>query len=318
MARDLLDEPVRESVVIAPDQFQPVMIDRDVALAGEIPREALDGFQRMGFAVIERMIEPDLVERLKGRFEPLFRGEFDTGIYPDEWYWREGMSLPDVTRHMGNSWKSDRTIGSVVLSPAIGRLAATLAGWDGVRIGTDTLWWKPPGTKEIALHQDDTYGSFFLPPNSITCWIALDDTTADGGTIEYVVGSNSWPLKPDIGDFHAPGDYRSAMRRAAAAAGEMAPQIARLVVPAGTCVIHSGRVWHGSDRNRTSERVRRSIGVHLLRHDTRFAEEGVGYIYGRYKRDGDTTLDESFFPILWTEDGYRTPSIDRRYEDALS
>ncbi len=83
-------------------------------------------------------------------------------------------------------------------------------------------------------------------------------------------------------------------------------------------MIHSGRTWHGSDRNRSADRVRRSIGVHLLRHDVRFAEEGVGYIYGRYKREGDTELDESFFPILWTASGYRTPFVDRRYTDAFS
>jgi hypothetical protein len=25
---------------------------------------------------------------------------------------------------------------------------------------------------------------------------------------------------------------------------------------------------------------------------------------------GDTSMDESFFPILWTRDGYRTPWLD--------
>ena len=35
----------------------------------------------------------------------------------------------------------------------------------------------------------------------------------------------------------------------------------------------------------------------------------VGPIYGRYRRHGSTDMDESFFPILWREDGYRTPWI---------
>jgi hypothetical protein len=33
-------------------------------------------------------------------------------------------------------------------------------------------------------------------------------------------------------------------------------------------------------------------------------------MYSRYKRRGDDVMDESFFPILWTEDGYRTPFLD--------
>ena len=37
--------------------------------------------------------------------------------------------------------------------------------------------------------------------------------------------------------------------------------------------------------------------------------EGIGPIYSRYKRLGDNQLDENYFPILWREDGYRTPQL---------
>ena len=30
----------------------------------------------------------------------------------------------------------------------------------------------------------------------------------------------------------------------------------------------------------------------------------------RYKRIGSDEMDESFFPVLWREDGYRTPFLD--------
>ena len=39
-------------------------------------------------------------------------------------------------------------------------------------------------------------------------------------------------------------------------------------------------------------------------------DQGIGPIYSRYKRLGDNRLDENYFPILWREDGYRTPQID--------
>jgi hypothetical protein len=42
----------------------------------------------------------------------------------------------------------------------------------------------------------------------------------------------------------------------------------------------------------------------------RFHPTRISYIYNRYKRVGDVTMDESFFPILWTADGYRTPFLD--------
>ncbi|MDD9981310.1 MAG: hypothetical protein OXU81_08150, partial [Gammaproteobacteria bacterium] len=50
----------------------------------------VERFRRDGFLVLERLIAPETAARLASRFAPLFRGEFETGLYPDEWNWREG------------------------------------------------------------------------------------------------------------------------------------------------------------------------------------------------------------------------------------
>lgn len=81
-------------------------------------------FNTRGFLCIENLIPIELVHQLRDKFESFFAGKFETGVYPDEWYWREGMSLPDVTRHMSNLWKSDLTIASVALSAVIGKISA--------------------------------------------------------------------------------------------------------------------------------------------------------------------------------------------------
>jgi len=36
----------------------------------------------------------------------------------------------------------------------------------------------------------------------------------------------------------------------------------------------------------------------------------TGCIYSRYKRLADNLIDENYFPVLWRDDGYRTPGID--------
>lgn len=276
-------------------------------------------FQADGFLVIEQFLDADWVARLLSKIEPLFAGHFETGLYPDEWYWRPGLSLPDVTREMCNVWKCDRTLASVVLSAEIGRISALLAGWPGARIGQDSLWFKPAGGKAVALHQDATYISYIDPPEMITCWIALDDTHIDTGTIEYVRGSHRWELITKIGDFHAPEhDYRATMMRAAAKAGVANPDIVPVEIPAGGCVFHHGWMWHGSGPNQRTDRVRRSLGVHTLSSAAQFRDTQPGYIYGRYKRIGDSTMDESFFPILWTREGYRSPHLNDYCGDALA
>jgi phytanoyl-CoA hydroxylase len=267
-------------------------------------------FRRDGFLVVERVLSAERVEALRESFPKLFAGRFDTGVYPDEWYWREGMSLPDVTRHMANAWKADLAVARLALSADIGRAACALAGWSGARLGQDTIWWKAPRTKPIAHHQDSSFMDFLEPAATVTCWTTLDDTHRDAGTLEYAPGSHLWPLTPLPEAFHGQDDYRAQMRAAAGAAGVPAPEPVSIEVPAGSCVFHAGEIWHGSGPNTTGDRMRRAVGVHLLPEGARFSDRPGGYIYRRYQRTGDPSLDESFFPLLWSESGRRTGWID--------
>jgi ectoine hydroxylase-related dioxygenase (phytanoyl-CoA dioxygenase family) len=141
-----------------------------------------------------------------------------------------------------------------------------------------------------------------------TCWMALDDTSAAGGTIEYARGSHRWGVSGKIRQFHAPDDYRESLELAARAAGARVDLVA-VEVPAGGCAIHAGATWHGSDANRAAT-PRRSLVTHCLPSPARFHPTEVSYIYSRYRRVGDDTMDESFFPILWTQSGYRTAWLE--------
>lgn len=289
--------------------FDMLALDPDALLGPSAAQ--LETFREQGFLVIESVLAPDVVAALRARFDPLFRGEFETGTYPDEWHWREGVSLPDATRHMCNAWKSDLTVARLALSAAVGRFAAGLAGWDGIRLGQDTLWVKVPGAKPIALHQDSSFMTFLDPVASVTCWTTLDDTARDGGTLEYVPGSHRWPVVELPRDFHTPqGGYRERMRAVAARAGVAEPEIVTLEVPAGSMAFHAGEVWHGSGTNLREDLWRRSIGVHLLPGHARFRGAGGGYIYARYRRRGEHALDESHFPILWSREGARSDFIE--------
>ncbi|QQS13102.1 MAG: phytanoyl-CoA dioxygenase family protein [Rhodospirillales bacterium] len=276
----------------------------------EITGDDVERFRRDGFLVVEGVLSTERVAALRESFPKLFAGKFDTGVYPDEWYWREGMSLPDVTRHMGNAWKADLTVAKLALSAEIGRAAGALTGWPGVRLGQDTIWWKPPKTKAVTLHQDSSFMDFLDPPLTVTCWVTLDDTHRDAGTLEYVPGSHRWPLTPIPEGFHAPDDHRAGMKLAARGAGVADPEPFFIEVPAGSCVFHAGEIWHGSAANGSADRMRRSIGIHMTQADARFSDRHGGYIYRRYQRTDDPTLDESYFPILWSRHGHRTPWID--------
>ncbi len=54
----------------------------------------------------------------------------------------------------------------------------------------------------------------------LSCWIALADTRAEGGTVEYLLGSHRWVRsEAPSGAFHGPADYRAPMEGTARAEG---------------------------------------------------------------------------------------------------
>ena len=177
-------------------------------------------------------------------------------------------------------------------------------GWDGVRLLQDNAIWKPPGTKSLGMHQDGSYLDYLVPPAMITCWIALDDTSAEAGTITYAAGSHHWPRSPkNRGEFHAPADWLAPVERARPADEEL--RLEPLVVRAGGAAFHHFNTFHGSGPN-TGTVHRRAVISHLVPADARFHPEHVDPVYSRYRRVGDTALDDSFFPVVWTRDGRRT------------
>ncbi len=269
-------------------------------------------FHADGFVAVDSLIDAGLVDPLKERFERLFRGDFETGTAPDEVNWLQDSSDPTLTRQICNGWKADRLIASVVLDAGLGEAVARLAGWPGARIVQDNVIWKPPGARSLGFHRDNAYLAWYIPTEMFSCWIALDDTTAAGGTMELARGSHRWPSGFDaMGEFHAPEDYRATVR-AAAAAADVELDIAAVEVTAGGGSFHHGWAWHGSGPNR-SGRHRRSLVLHCASSEARFNRagfgEGNGPIYSRYARLTGDEMDENHFPILWRSDGYRTPGI---------
>ena len=267
--------------------------------------DQLESFRRDGFVIVqEGFVDDETVELLRGRFEPLFAGRYETGIRPDEVNWVPGRDPEDRTRQICNGWKADPQIAAQTLAERTGRLAAELIGWDGVRLVQDNVIWKPPGAKSLGMHQDGSYLDYLVPPEMITCWIALDDTSAESGPITYAAGSHRWPRSAENrGEFHAPADWVAPAERALPEGEEL--RLVPVVVRAGGVAFHHFNTFHGSGPN-TASVHRRAVISHLVPADTRFHPEHVDPVYSRYRRIGDATMDESFFPIVWTRDGYRT------------
>lgn len=272
-------------------------------MAISLDSDQVASFHRDGFLTLDRIISSAQIAPLRERFERLFSGQFETGIEPDEVNWQLGESDPTLTRQICNGWKADSVIAATVLGAGVAKIIAGLAGWPGARLIQDNLLWKPPGARSLGFHRDNAYLAWYTPREMFTCWIALDETRATGGTVEYARGSHRWSTADDPeSTFHAPDDYRAAVSEAALAERALL-DIEPVEVPPGGGTLHHGWLWHGSGAN-TTDSDRRALVIHLASSEARFDrsgfDEGTGPIYARYAPDHGNVMSDDDFPILWT------------------
>ena len=279
----------------------------------DISDNDIKAFARDGFLLRDRIIDDATVEELRTAMTRTFEGDSDTGLQPDEVNWRPGDD-PYVTRQICNGWKGNRALAKVLLSPEVGEACARLNTWPGARIAHDNILWKPPLADgkpggALGMHQDSAFIVWSDPSLMCSVWIALDDVTREGGTMEFARGSHLWGKEPAAPGFHNPDDYLNEFRKAAANAGIADPEMVPVEVKAGGGSIHHGWTWHGSGPNRSGT-PRRSVVTHCLSSAAEFTDQvGIG-VYSRYKRPGSNLMDPAYFPILWAGSGERSEFID--------
>jgi len=265
----------------------------------QLTDDSIDSFNENGFLILEKFLDKDKTKLLGNLIEPLFKGEFETGIEPDEWNWKVDRDPNDVTRQICNAWKSNNLIKKIVCNPKIGELISGLMNWEGVRLLQDNVLWKPPQSRSLMFHQDASYNAWIIPQTMATCWIALDEISDDSGALEYVTGSHKWGLSPTT-NFHAPKNHEKDLEFFAETNNKPL-NIVKVTVPAGGVSFHHGHTWHGSGINMTSSH-RRALVSHCVPNHAKFHPTncgGTGRIYRKYKLDGKDELNETFFPTLW-------------------
>ncbi|XXX77351.1 phytanoyl-CoA dioxygenase family protein [Sorangium sp. So ce134] len=270
-------------------------------------RAALD---EDGHVTVDALLPPAAVGRLRSRLDRVLARKYETGVFPDEAYYRPGATLPNVPRHVVNAWKCDRQIASIATSAHLASIAAEIFGWDSLRLAVDTVWVKPPGSLPIDFHREFEYFRSLDPPDVASCWIALDPVDPTNGALEFASGSHRWadPEPHLLQRLFAEHQGRDAVTAVGDALGERT-LLRTVACEAGGCTFFHGRVWHGSGSN-TSPNSRWAYGIHWIRGDAELGDAPATYLFGRYKLAGSKALHESFFPLVWSAGGRRSAWVD--------
>ena len=266
----------------------------------KLSKDQKDFFKKNGYLVIKNFFPKKKITKLKSLSSNLFNSIYPTGISPDRIKWNKSMSKK-IPRQLCNVWKSDINFKKIITDKRIAKLASQLMGWNGVRLGQDSLIWVASKGGGISMHQDDSYQDWHSSSTTITCSISLTDVNENNSGLQFLKGSHLNKKSKPIKKFFFGKRFDYTVKK-----GNL-KKFTKVVVEgkAGIISFHHGNLWHGSNVN-LSSKDRISIVVHLIPMNSKFKSKINHPVYSHYKKFNTLEMDENFFPILWSNKGRRS------------
>lgn len=206
-------------------------------------------YRHDGFLVIENFLSAeelefwrtalnDAVEKRNGNKMPDRKEVYGKGDAEDKSYY------DNVFDQLINLWVDNDKMKQIMLDERLGKMAAQLAGVQGIRIWHDQALIKKPWANPTSWHLDTPYWSF-SDRRALSIWVALDDATYENGCLFFIPGSYHKTTfdNPGIGKnmgaiFTTYPEFKTAQPVAAP-------------MKAGSCSFHNGLTIHGAHANMT-------------------------------------------------------------------
>ena len=217
-----------------------------------------DAWQRDGYVIVRRLFSPAELAELVGALHELYAG----GSVPDCFEVTPDAEDPlDRFPRMMHPHRVSSTAMHWMLHPRLEPILRELLG-DTPVAAQSMFYWKPPGGRGQALHQDN----YYLRSSPTTCvasWLAVDPATRDNGGLFVVPGSHRLQVFcPEQANLSL--SFANELVRVPAGMSQVPADL-----DPGDVLLFGGSVIHGSEPNRTSDRFRRSFICHYVGESAR-------------------------------------------------
>ncbi len=213
-------------------------------------------YRREGVVQVPQLLDDAEVERLRSVFMDQVAADhslaIDDGVPDDD-------PLARFPRFVHPHRRTDVEAGRLSLELMLdSRILDVVTALIGPALGAQSMFYfKPPGARGQALHQDNT----FLRADPETClaaWVAVDDVDAENGGLAVVPGSHRTELVcPE------PADLTESFTNAEVPVPEGLHKV-QTRMKAGDVLFFHGSVVHGSRPNTSADRFRRSLIFHYV------------------------------------------------------
>lgn len=234
-----------------------------------------------GYLVCEKLFSESEVDSLRTHYMDL-RAK---GSYPGDFEGVDPQSDDPLKRYprMIHMHRWDDVSLQWLLDARIADILTQLAGRAPFAVQT-MLYFKPPGARGQAMHQDQYYLRV-QPGTCLAAWLALDDCDEANGCMQVVPGSHQWPLLCT-----EKADTRLSFTDVTVPLPDHV-NIKNIAMHAGDVLFFNGQLVHGSLPNVSQDRFRRALIGHYIEGQA----EAVHQFYQPVLRmDGSPlTIDDS-------------------------
>lgn len=211
-----------------------------------------------------------------------------------EFHSNESTNKNSVLFHSIGHWRIGPGFHDVLWNPAFVMAAHQLLENKPVRFWHDQLFCKPAKHGGVvAWHQDYSYWTRTVAMQHLTCWVGLDDATAENGCLQYVPKSHKWGLleAPEIaGDMNGLMDYLSQEQK------EQFNPVA-IELKKGYATFHHPLMVHGSFENKSG--ISRRAFVLNVFADGTMSNSNDELLKGVPPIKKGEKIDGKFFPLLY-------------------
>lgn len=230
-------------------------------------------FAEQGYVVVRGLFSRDEVARYRDHYMQLRKH----GSYPGDMAGVDSNNTDPLKIYprMIHMHRWDQLSLEWMIDPRLDECMTAFLGRSPYAVQT-MIYFKPPGARGQALHQDN----FYLraqPGTCIAAWMALDEIDEANGCLQVVPGSHTWPLlctekadtKVSFTDVTVP----------------LPPGTTSLpvVMEPGDVLFFNGQIVHGSYPNTTTDRFRRALIGHYIEGR---AEQVATFYHPALRMDG--------------------------------
>ena len=245
-----------------------------------VSSELIEQYQTDGFAVARNLFSTEECNRFLTYFTDMVErggdGWAETPVDPEN---------PDPLKRyprLLQPHRGDDVAMGFMIDPRVNELLTAFAGAEPFAVQT-MVYFKPPGARGQNLHQDNLY-LLVQPGTCLAAWLALEDCDEDNGCMVLVPGSQDFPMICQVDtpglDAEQWGNTETPIPPGMSAVPATMKQ--------GDVLFFNGSVIHGSFKNRSETRFRRTLIGHYIAAET---DQVAKYYFPVFRMDG-TVVDD--------------------------